>query len=88
MNRNKCITVKVKFKPINTEPNKASEIRSIKIDFDEYKTRSVYYKVASNRVVDNEIISKYGIDYWEPYDITIVDQNLPDEHRNKSIDIL
>lgn len=64
-------TIRVKFKPIGIDAHNASDIKEVTFDVSETKSRLKYYKIAEKESVNKNIISKYGIEYWEPYDFTI-----------------
>lgn len=63
--------VEVEFKPRNIDPWEATDFRSVEFKVQNEKSRSEYYEIADKKVVENNIISSHGLEYWEPYRVHI-----------------
>lgn len=63
------------------------KLKKIMFKVDNYKSRKEYYRIAKQNCIKEDIIDKYGMKFWEPYDLKIINSN-PEEISDKSIDIL
>lgn len=88
MEKNSCKKVSVMFKPKDIELDESSEIKKVDIVVPEIMNRSVYYRIARKKCIEEDIIDQYGMKYWEPYDIKVLNIDKSDLKRNSCIDIL
>lgn len=72
-----CITVI--FKPKGVESYKSSERRSVTFQVEDEKDRERYYKIATEKAIEKDIIDEFGIEYWEPYRLEIDSPSPPPE---------
>lgn len=87
MSHKSNLKVQVKFKPINIKPHNATEIKNIIFKVENYKSRKEYYRIAKQNCISEDIIDRYGMKFWEPYDLKIINSN-PEQISDEPIDIL
>lgn len=69
--KNMQFKVTVKFKPKNVKSENASEHKKVSFILSDWTDKKEYYKIARNKAIEENIIDRYGMKYWEPFESSV-----------------